>query len=459
MNLIKLAWKNTIFNRLSLLLNLILLTLGIGLISFILSVNNQLKDKFDKNLAGIDLVIGAKGSPLQLILSSMYHIDAPTGNISIDEAKAFLREGHPLIKRSVPLSMGDSYKGYRIIGTDHSILELYNAEIARGELWSKVYEVTAGSSAAETLGLDIGSTFTSSHGFNDDEDLEHDHASFRVKGILKPTGSVIDQLLLCNTESVWEVHDHNAGAHTDDETHDHAGEDHHDEAHNHAGHSHDDHDHDGHEHTGHEHGEHEHTPADHRNDMSRTHLLEHGDKDITSILVQYKNKTNFQALSMPRNINENTDLQAASPAYEINRLYDMMGTGTRALQLIAILIAVVSAISIFVSLLNSLRQRKYELSLLRVLGGRPLTLLGLILLEGLIMAIMGYVLGMLASQLAMSGLAGSLAEKYNYDFTAWQWHGKEWLLLAATLGLGLVAAILPAWLAYNTDIHENLSEA
>ena len=143
MNLIKLAWKNTIFNRLSLFLNLILLTLGIGLISFILSVNNQLKDKFDKNLAGIDLVIGAKGSPLQLILSSMYHIDAPTGNVKIDEAKAFLRDGHPLIKRSVPLSMGDSYKGYRIIGTDHSILELYEAEISQGKLWNNLYEVTA----------------------------------------------------------------------------------------------------------------------------------------------------------------------------------------------------------------------------------------------------------------------------------------------------------------------------
>ena len=90
MNLVKLAWKNIMHNPLSLLLNLVLLTLGIGLISFILSVNTQLKSKFENNLAGVDLVIGAKGSPLQLILSSMYHIDAPTGNISIDECKASL---------------------------------------------------------------------------------------------------------------------------------------------------------------------------------------------------------------------------------------------------------------------------------------------------------------------------------------------------------------------------------
>ena len=126
MNTFKLAWRNIIHDPLTLFLNLVLLTLGIGLINFILLVNTQLKDKFEKNLAGVDMVVGAKGSPLQMILSSMYHIDAPTGNISIKEATPFLREKHPLIDKSVPLSMGDSHKGYRIIGTDHSILPFYN---------------------------------------------------------------------------------------------------------------------------------------------------------------------------------------------------------------------------------------------------------------------------------------------------------------------------------------------
>lgn len=474
MSLIRLAWKNIIHNPLSLLLNLILLTLGIGLISFILSVNSQLKDKFDKNLAGIDLVIGAKGSPLQLILSSMYHIDAPTGNIKIDECKAFLREGHPLIKKSVPLSMGDSYKSYRIIGTDYSILDLYNAEIASGKKWANVYEVTAGAEVAKSVNLKLGDKFTSSHGFNDDEDLEHEHGTFRVVGVLKPTGSVIDQLLLCNTESVWDVHSHHEGStetNSEDE-HDHAGHDHsehehsgHDHSeHDHSGHDHADHDHSGHDHADHDHAEHDHSDHDHaehdhRNDMSRTHLLEHGDQEITSILIQYTNKTNFQALSMPRNINENTDLQAASPAYEINRLYDMMGTGTKALQLIAILIAIVSAISIFVSLLNSLKQRKYELSILRVLGGGSISLLVLILLEGLILAIAGYILGILASQTAIMALGDQLSDKYNYSFNSWQLYGHETGLLLATLLLGFLASLIPALLAYNTDIHKNLSDS
>jgi len=267
MSLLKLAWKNIVHNPLSLLLNLILLTLGIGLINFILLVNHQLKDKFDKNLAEIDLVIGAKGSPLQMILSSMYHIDAPTGNITIDEAKPFLREGHPLIKRSVPLSMGDSYKGYRIIGTDYSILDLYKAKVSKGKKWQHLYEATVGASVAKELGLKLGSKFKSSHGFNDDDDLEHEHGTFTVVGILNPTGSVIDQLLLCNTESVWQVHDHDheEHAHKDEEEHNHDDKDHSD--HNHDGHDHDTHeahDHADHNHDGHDHDTHEaHDHADH----------------------------------------------------------------------------------------------------------------------------------------------------------------------------------------------------
>ncbi len=473
MHLLKLAWRNITHEPLTLLLNLILLTLSIGLINFILMMNNQLKNKFEQNLAGVDMVVGAKGSPLQLILSSMYHIDAPTGNISIKEATPFLREGHPLIETSVPLSLGDNHKGYRIIGTDHSILELYKAHIAEGQLWKNLYEVTIGSEIASTLDLKLGSTFKSSHGFHDDEDMQHDHGSLTVVGILQPTGSVIDQLILVSTESVWAVHNHDEHDHSeeghDHEGHDHEGHDHegHDhEGHDHEGHDHEGHDHEGHDHEGHDHSGHAHDDehhghnhnTDHRNDLSRSHLLTHEEEDITSILVKFKSKKNFQALQMPRNINENTDLQAASPAYEINRLYDMMGIGTKALQLIALLIAAVSAISIFVSLLNSLKKRKYELSLMRVMGGRPSKLLLLILFEGLILALIGFILGMLLSHVGMMSLGGSLQEKYNYQFSAWTTHGKEVVLFCAAIGLGLLASLLPALMAYKMDIHRNLSE-
>ena len=148
MNLLQLSWKNLTFKPLSMLLSVVLFALGVGLISLLFLLNNQLEKNFEKNLAGVDLVVGAKGSPLQLILSSMYHIDAPTGNITLKEARPFLNPKHPLIKQAIPLSMGDSYRAYRIVGTTPEILEFYEAEVAEGKIWKSNFEVTIGASFA-----------------------------------------------------------------------------------------------------------------------------------------------------------------------------------------------------------------------------------------------------------------------------------------------------------------------
>lgn len=413
MSLLKLAWRNIISNPLDLLLNLILFSLGIALISFLFQVNDQVKEKFDKNLAGIDLVIGAKGSPLQMILCNMYHVDNPTGNISINEAKAFLNPKHPLIKKVVPLSLGDSYQSFRIAGTTKAIFELYNAEIAEGRIFNKALEVVIGHSVARKTGLKIGDTFFSSHGFVQDDDAAHDHVSMVVVGILKPSGSVIDQLICSDPPTIWLMHEHE-----DEES-----------------------------------GEHPHYPYEGDFD-----LLEYPDKEITSMLIQYKNRTNFQALSMPRSINENTDMQAASPAIEINRLYDMVGVGTRALQMLAILISIVSAISIFISLFGSLKSRKYELALMRVMGAGRGSLFLLIILEGLILAVLSFIIGVAISHIAMWLMSGQLSEAYKYEFTSFQLTGKEHLILLAALFLGLIASVIPAYRAYKTDIHKTLSK-
>ena len=251
MSILKLAWRNIMSKPLNLLLNLILFSLGIGLISFLFQLNSQIKDKFDNNLAGIDMVIGAKGSPLQMILCNMYHIDNPTGNINIDEARPFLNPKHPLIKRAVPLSLGDSYQGYRIVGTDHSIFELYKAKIKDGKLFEGSMQAVVGSTVARKSGLKPGDTFFSSHGFIQDDDAVHDNVRIEVVGIIESAGSVIDQLILTDSKTIWEVHEH------------------HEE--------------------GHEHSD---TLSD-----KPFQLLDYPDKDITSILVQFKNRTNFQALN------------------------------------------------------------------------------------------------------------------------------------------------------------------
>ena len=456
----KVAWKNIMHRPLTLILNILLLGLGVGLMSFLFIMNDQLKEKFDNNLADIDLVVGAKGSPLQMILCNMYHIDSPTGNISIAEAKRFLKPNPMAYKRVVPLSLGDSHEGYRIVGTDHTFLELYKGEIAEGKLFSKTLEVNIGHTVAQESGLKIGSKFKSSHGFNEDEDMLHDHGEMTVVGILKPSSSVMDQLILTATSTVWAAHDHveETPAPAKEEEHDHEGHDHegHDhEGHDHAGHNHEGHDHEGHDHEGHDHAGHNHDH--HVHDLSREDLISHEDKEITAMLIQYVSKTSRAALSLPRHINNDTDMMAASPPYEINRLYSMMGVGTKALQVLGFLIGLVSAISIFISLLNSLKEREYELSLLRVSGAGPMQLFSLVIFEGLILAFIGAVIGLILGRIAMYFMAGRLGVSYGYDFSAGMFGTKDLYILLAALALGILASLIPAIRAYGLDIHKVLS--
>ncbi|MBK6946849.1 MAG: ABC transporter permease [Haliscomenobacter sp.] len=424
MNLLALSWKNLINKPLSLLLSLVLFSLGVGLVSLLLLVTRQLEEKFEKNLAGIDLVIGAKGSPLQLILSGMYHIDAPTGNIPISEVRPFLNPRHPLIQKAVPLSLGDSYRNYRIVGTTSAFFDLYQAAIAEGRSFENVMEAVAGAEAARALGLKIGDTFRSSHGLADDEDMEHKESSFTLCGILKPTGSVADQLILTPAQSIWAVHDHGS-------VFEEAGEE-----------PHEDHE-EGHE--------------DHETFDIAKPLTDYPDKDITSLLIQFKGR-NIQTLNMQRSINENTDLQAATPAIEITRLYTLLGLGADALRWLAFVIIAVSGLSIFISLYSSLKDRRYELALMRTMGASPSTLFALIILEGLFLAVIGYLIGMLLSHGGMQLLAGFMKDTYRYTFTGTQFLKEEGFLLLGALAVGFLASVIPAFQASHTDIHETLAD-
>jgi putative ABC transport system permease protein len=428
-------------------MSLVHFALGTGLIAFLLLMQRQLQENFERNLAGVDLVIGAKGSPLQLILSSMYHVDSPTGNISLKEIKPFLNPKHPLIGTAVPLSLGDSYKGYRIVGTTQAFLDLYKPEIREGRIWEQNFEVTVGDLVARTLELKMGDEFKSSHGFEEGIDAGHvDHLSFKVVGIFESQGTVVDQLILTTNQSYWLVHDEAAHDDGHSESQDTT------EAH----HAHDHESHDGHSHEDHAHEDHSH--AEETVSDNPANLLEESETlDITSLLIKFK-AHNFQALNMQRSINENTDMQAATPAIEINRLYSLLGTGERVLRLLAWAITIVSGLSVFISLFSSLRERRYELALMRVMGAGRAKLFVLIILEGLLLAGIGCLAGLLLSHVSMEVLGGSMEESYRYHFTGMRFLHEELWLIVGALGIGFVAAVIPAWQASRTDIAATLTE-
>ncbi len=407
MNWLKISWKNIWYKPLSSILSILLLAFGAGIISLLLNVSEQLEKQFTKNIAGIDMVIGAKGSPLQLLLSSVYQIDAPTGNIDLKEYKKLLK--NPLVKTGIPLAFGDNFEGYRMVGTESSYLDLYNGEIKEGQLWSQSGEAVIGARVQELTELELHKSFSSSHGFNAEMGDNHDHFKYQVVGVLKPTGTVLDKLILTNIESVWDVHKHE---------------------------EHEEHE----EHEGHEGHDHKEKP-----------------KEITAAFIKFKSPMGI--MSIPRYVNQKTSMQAALPAIEINRLFSLMGTGISTLKSLAFLIVLISGISVFISLYQSLKERKFELALLRTMGATRFQLFSLVILEGLVISIIGFLAGMAFSKIAMKIISGMAEEIYQYNLQTTFFSKEEGLLFLGILALGFVASILPSVQAFRLNISKTLGDA
>lgn len=191
----KLAWKNTIQNKWSTFLSCLLISISVILLLFINFTKEHLKKQINSNLDDIDMVLGASGSPLQLILSSVYHIDNPTGNIDYEFAKKIMN--HPYIEKAIPLAYGDSYKGIRIVGTNYDFIKHYDAQIDNGRIFKTKYEVIIGSTVSKKENLKIGDHFYSRHGLDDNGEI-HKNKPYKIVGILKPTTKIIDKLIISN---------------------------------------------------------------------------------------------------------------------------------------------------------------------------------------------------------------------------------------------------------------------
>ncbi|MDZ7845756.1 MAG: FtsX-like permease family protein [Owenweeksia sp.] len=432
MKLGKISIQNIRHRPLSSLLSILLLAFGTGIIVLLLSASEQLEKQFTRNIRGIDMVVGAKGSPLQLILSGVYHIDAPTGNIALSEFNKLAK--NPMVETAIPLAYGDNYEGYRIVGTEKAYPQHYEAKLSKGNWWAAEGEVVLGASVAKLKGISIGDHFHSSHGLGESIE-EHANFEYQVTGILEPTGTVIDKLILTQVSSVWAVHgDHGKGK--EDKKVKQPEDGHEKEAQQYEEH----------------HEEHVEEPERQAEDDH-----DHGHQEITVGLIKFRNP--MGNLTVPRMVNQQTSMQAALPSIEINRLFSLMGTGVRTLRILAILIVIISAISVFISLYQSLKERKFELALLRTMGASSSQLLGIVLLEGVIIALVGYIGGVLLGKVALHLMAQMAQQAYQYSFEVMVWTPAEMLLLPIVLGIGALAALLPAIRAYRLNISKVLSDA
>jgi putative ABC transport system permease protein len=401
LNAFTLALKSIRHKPLANALNMLLMAVGIAMMTFVLSASRQLADNALRDADGIDLVVGAKGSPLQLILSSIYHVDVPTGNIPL-AAEAQLKQNR-MVKQVIPLALGDSYRGFRIVGTTTDYIAHYHGELAQGDTLTAPLQAVFGSQAAARSGAFIGGTFFGSHGLSGEGEV-HKDAAYKVVGILKPTGTVLDRLILTPVESVWIVHEKVNGLDA--------------------------------------------------SDPQEKEAMEEA-RELTALLVQYSSP--LAAVTMPRFINSQSELQAAQPALEAAKLFRLIGVGVDVLRGIAAIVLLSAALSMFVALYNALEERKADLAILRTLGAHPGKLFLLLLTEGLLLALVGAAIGWLSGHVAVAILGHVLTSDQNLSLSGWITSPDEgWLLLIA-LGIGLIAALVPAIRAYRTDIATTLS--
>ncbi len=397
MKTLALAWAYLWSRPLAAALNLVLLSLGLASITFLLLVSYQLDKAFERDLQGIDLVVGAKGSPMQLILSGVFHIDVPPGNVSL---KAVLElQKHPLVAQVIPLSLGDSFQGFRIVGSSHDYITHYRAQLVHGQLWTQPMQVVLGAIAAHKLGMTVGQTFVGSHGLAAGGHAHRDMV-YTVVGVLAPGATVLDRLILTDSASVWQVHEDHGKA----------------------------------------------------QELEQNHLLEK--REVTMALLRYK--TPLAAMSLPRYVNSSTVMQAAAPALEITRLLSMLGLGTDVLRAFAAVLLLTAGLSVFIALWSAVRERRGDLALLRMLGAPPIKLATLLLLEALWLGLLAAALGLLAGQGMATALGWLLRLDNSLLVGGMVWPSELGLVPAMALAVSLLAALLPAWGAYRVSVLELL---
>jgi putative ABC transport system permease protein len=397
MTLLQLAWSYLSARPLGTLLNVLLLALGVGTIGFVLIVDSQVGDALVRDAKDIDLVVGAKGSPIQLMLAGVFHLDVPTGNISLASAQALGRD--PLVRRVIPLSIADSFKGFWIVGTSPDYIDLYHGELASGHGWDSRMQAVLGATVASRTGLGVGDRFVGSHGLAEGGPV-HGDSVYTVVGTLKPTGTVLDRVVLVNTESIWFVHEGNL------------------------------------------------------TDPEERAVIE-AERQVTVLLVQYA--TPLAAVSLPRKINSETSMQAASPAFETARLFKIVGVGADVIRAFGGVVLATAALSLFIALYHALNERAYDIAVLRTLGAGRGSIATMMLLEALILAILGGAFGLALAHSLAAVLAWWMARQESIPIDAWSFSPKElWLLLPSLLA-AILAALLPSWRAAQADISATLA--
>lgn len=383
------------------LLSILVGALGIAAVATAYVGIDALPDAAERSWGGVDMVIGPKGSALDLVLCCVLHVSDPTGLVS--QKAAMTAAGHPMVRAAAPIALGDNVGGWRIMGTTPDILSVYRADVAQGRVWKKPLEAVLGDQAARSLRLNVGDSFVGAHGLALGGEL-HSQFPYRVVGILAPTGSVLDRLVLTDIETVRYIH----AKHAEDE-------------------------------------------AEEAGMMeSRVNLPD----AATAVVASFRSPV--AALLVPRLINADPALTAASPTFEIARLMSYLRPLTIAATALGVLLVAIAAAGAAAALMATMNARTRDLALLRALGAGPFSIAGVAFAEATMIAAAAFFVGLGLSALLIAWGGNALADSTGLLLEPHVQFDDVLDLAAGAFAVAFVAALFPAIRAARTSIEELL---
>jgi putative ABC transport system permease protein len=409
MILLRLAWKS-LKNRLSTsLLTVIAISLSVFLLLAVEKVRRTTEESFTQSVSQVDLIVGARTGPASLVLFTVFNIGNATNNISRDTYLHWKQ--HPAVEWTIPYSLGDGHRGYRVVGTSPEFFRHYRfrgdqkPEFNEGNSFLDMYDVVLGSEVADALGYKLGSEIIVAHGVTRTEGvLHHDKNPFKVVGILKPTGTPIDRGLYISLQAMSLIHED--GAHHEEENH----------------------------------GEEQH-------DLDK----------ISAFFVRTKSR--IETLQLQRDINEYTNepLSAVIPGVVLAELWQSMEYVEKVLKMISLMVILVGFFAMLIALLTTLNERRREMAVLRSLGASPKHIFSLLVFESFLLSFLGIVVGFAAANLLQVALGPWISQKTGLFLRGAEVSGSEWLYMLLILASGTLLGCLPALKAQKSSLKDGLS--
>ncbi|MBK9130894.1 MAG: ABC transporter permease [Gammaproteobacteria bacterium] len=415
-SMLDLAVKSLWNRRLAVVFTLCAIAFSVTLLLGVERLRTEARNGFANTISGVDLIVGARSGGVQLLLYSVFHIGNATNNVDWRSYQDIAAQ--PQVAWTVPISLGDSHRGYRVVGTDRSFFEHYHfagdhaLSFVQGSEFTTPFEAVLGAEVAHSLNYRLGQQIVLAHGAGEVNLMEHTNMPFHVVGILGRTGTPLDRTVLVSVEGITAIHvGWEAGVPT---------------------------------------------PGLHVTEDQAMHM-NLTPKTITAMMVGLKSR--IATFRVQRYINDYRDepLLAILPGATLQELWDLVGVGERMLLAVSAFVVVVGMAGLLTVLLAGLEARRREMAVLRSVGAHPRQILGLILGETAALTLAGIVLGVVLLYGLILILKPVLESQWGLYLGLDLPTAHEWILMGAVFVVGLASGLLPAWLAYHRSLADGLT--